>query len=153
MRYRSRGQSLVETALLLPVFVVLLLGIIDFGWYLYNYSALENAARRGSEQASKEPPRPANVANSADGCVAEINRQAALNLVLIDLPASEITLSYVNPALGRKFGSPIEVRIQHTGQFLTPLFGIVGVDDFDLDFRSRRSIMNTSVFLDPSRCP
>src|SRR3712207_3920213 len=97
-RYRSRGQSMVELALLLPAFVVLIFGIIDFGWYVYHYSALENAARRGSEQAIKEPPRAANVNSSTDGCVTQIKRQSKLSLIGIQLPDSAITVSYVDPS-------------------------------------------------------
>ena len=50
-RRRERGQSLVEFALVLPILLMLLCGIIDFGWVYYNQIALSNAAREGARYA------------------------------------------------------------------------------------------------------
>lgn len=41
----ERGQSLVEMALLLPVLLLLLAGIIDFGRLMYSYAHLHMAAQ------------------------------------------------------------------------------------------------------------
>lgn len=48
---REDGQSLVEFALVLPVLLFLMCGIIDFGWLFYNQIALNNAAREGARCA------------------------------------------------------------------------------------------------------
>lgn len=45
MRKDESGQSMVETALLLPVLLLLLVGILDFGRFLYSYSHLHMAAQ------------------------------------------------------------------------------------------------------------
>ncbi|MCM3666350.1 pilus assembly protein [Mesobacillus subterraneus] len=45
MRRDERGQSLVETALILPVFLLLLVGILDFGRIMYSYAHLHMAAQ------------------------------------------------------------------------------------------------------------
>jgi len=45
------GQSLVEFALVLPVLLLLLCAIIDFGWLYYNQITLNNAAREGARYA------------------------------------------------------------------------------------------------------
>ncbi|WP_442599129.1 TadE/TadG family type IV pilus assembly protein [Neobacillus sp. D3-1R] len=45
MRNNESGQSMVETALLLPVLLLLLVGILDFGRFLYSYSHLNMAAQ------------------------------------------------------------------------------------------------------------
>jgi hypothetical protein len=144
---------MVETALILPFLIVVCLGIIDFGWYLYNYSALENAARRASEQVINEPPRPEDVGDATNDCLKEMRRHAKKSLFFINLPDDQITLAYVTPSDGRKLGSQIEVRVQYHGTFLTPILTMIGVRDFDLDFRSRRSILDTMVFQpEPARC-
>ena len=44
---RTRGQALLEFALVFPVLVVLLFGIVDFGRAIYDYNTLANAARAG----------------------------------------------------------------------------------------------------------
>ena len=47
----EKGQALVEFALVLPVLLVILCGIIDFGWLYYNQITLNNAAREGARYA------------------------------------------------------------------------------------------------------
>ena len=48
---REKGQSMVELALILPVLLALLCGIVDFGWIYYNQITLNNAAREGARYA------------------------------------------------------------------------------------------------------
>ncbi len=42
------GQALVEFAIMLPVIVIILLGIIDFGVVFYNKAMITNASREGA---------------------------------------------------------------------------------------------------------
>lgn len=44
----ERGQSLVEYALVLPILLLLLLGIMEFGILVFNYNTIANAAREGA---------------------------------------------------------------------------------------------------------
>ena len=46
-RQRTRGQGLVEFALVLPIFLLLLFSIVDAGRYAFLNSAMSNAARVG----------------------------------------------------------------------------------------------------------
>lgn len=48
---KEQGQSMVEFALILPVLLVILCGIVDFGWIYYNQITLNNAAREGARYA------------------------------------------------------------------------------------------------------
>lgn len=50
-RRRSRGQSLVELALIAPVLLIILLLAIDFGRAFYSWVILQNAARIGANFA------------------------------------------------------------------------------------------------------
>jgi Flp pilus assembly protein TadG len=50
----ARGQTLVEFALVLPMLLVLLLGVADFGRVFSSGIALEAAARNGAEAAAQE---------------------------------------------------------------------------------------------------
>jgi len=45
---RDAGQDLVEMALILPLLLALLLGIIEFGVAVWRYNTLANAAREGA---------------------------------------------------------------------------------------------------------
>lgn len=49
---RRRGATLVEFALLLPVLLAILLGIIEFGWLVKNHLTLANATREGARAAA-----------------------------------------------------------------------------------------------------
>jgi Flp pilus assembly protein TadG len=49
-----RGQSLVEFALVLPIFMLLLFGLIDMGRYVYLNSTLSQAAREAARVAAVE---------------------------------------------------------------------------------------------------
>jgi Flp pilus assembly protein TadG len=51
-RPRSRGQALVEFALIIPLFLLMLFGIIDIGRVIWANDALTNAAREGARFAS-----------------------------------------------------------------------------------------------------
>lgn len=50
-RRQSRGQSLVEMALIAPILVTMLLAVIDFGRAAYDYATLSAAAREGARAA------------------------------------------------------------------------------------------------------
>jgi Flp pilus assembly protein TadG len=45
---RTAGQSLVEFALVFPLFILLVAGMVDFGLGLYNYMTVNNAVRDGA---------------------------------------------------------------------------------------------------------
>lgn len=51
-RRRSRGQGVAEFALVIPLFLVMLFGIIDLGRVIWANDALANAAREGARYAS-----------------------------------------------------------------------------------------------------
>jgi Flp pilus assembly protein TadG len=44
----ERGQDLVETALILPVFLLLAVGVIEFGLMIFAYNSVASAAREGA---------------------------------------------------------------------------------------------------------
>ena len=54
-RDHSRGQSLVELALILPVLLVLIAATLDLGRIFYSQITIANAAREGAMQAADTP--------------------------------------------------------------------------------------------------
>jgi Flp pilus assembly protein TadG len=48
---RNGGQAIVEFALVIPVFLMILFGILDFGFALYSRITLINATREGAHAA------------------------------------------------------------------------------------------------------
>lgn len=52
LRRREHGQSLVEFALLIPVLMIFVVAVIDFGKALFTYQVITNAAREGARRAA-----------------------------------------------------------------------------------------------------
>jgi Flp pilus assembly protein TadG len=50
-RHRGRGQALVEFALVIPVFLLLLMAVFDLGRAVFAYNSVTNAAREGARLA------------------------------------------------------------------------------------------------------
>jgi hypothetical protein len=92
--FRDRsGQSLVEFALVFPIFMLLLFGLIDGGRLVYQHSVLSQAAREGARLASVEaswigvsdpgcgsaggPVCPANVTAMETDIISAANRMIA----------------------------------------------------------------------------
>ncbi|WP_421381611.1 TadE/TadG family type IV pilus assembly protein [Bacillus salacetis] len=49
---KENGQSLVEFALVLPVLLILIFGIVDFGRYFHAYLTVDHAGREAARAAS-----------------------------------------------------------------------------------------------------
>lgn len=58
----QRGQALVETAIVMPLLTLILLGVADFGWMAYQYIELANAANAGAHYAAQNVVTAANTA-------------------------------------------------------------------------------------------
>lgn len=108
---RAKGQSLVETALVLPIIILILTGIIDFGFLFNNYLMITNVSREGA--------RSAVVGNSdADIHTAIDNMTPTLNhskLTVTITPAQEL----------RKKGEQVTVEVEYDNSLLTPVIAAI----------------------------
>jgi len=59
----ERGQSLVEIAIFLPIFILLIAGIAEMGWYLNRYLNMLDASREAARLAADRDP----VGNGTNG--------------------------------------------------------------------------------------
>lgn len=50
--YKKRGSTLIEFALIVPILLAIVMGIIEFGWQVRNQLTVANAAREGARFAS-----------------------------------------------------------------------------------------------------
>ena len=60
-RNDQRGADLVELALMLPLLLLVLLGVADFGRAMHTYITITNAAREGARYASHFPHHVAGI--------------------------------------------------------------------------------------------
>lgn len=74
-----RGQSLVEFAIVIPIFILVLLGLFDIGRAVWNYSTVANAAREATRVA---------VVNQNPAAVRDAAKQAGAGLGLTDADIS-----------------------------------------------------------------
>lgn len=66
-----RGQTLVEFALVLPLLVLILVGIFDFGRAIYAFNTVNNAAREGARLAIVDQTM-ADIQDVASGAAAAL---------------------------------------------------------------------------------
>ena len=64
-RKHRRGQSLIESALVLVIALPILLGIMDFGQFLYFHQALSDRTRAAARWGAVNPFDSAKIANVA----------------------------------------------------------------------------------------
>src|SRR6266567_3057816 len=62
-RRRRTGQSLVELALAMPLLLILLTGLLEFGFALNQYLNALDAAREGARYAADGDPTTREIAN------------------------------------------------------------------------------------------
>jgi hypothetical protein len=103
MRYpwlqRSRkGSSTIELAILLPLVLVLLVGMLQLGIYMYGMSMVENAARNAARAGS--------VAQVCPVCEAQNAAYASLHGSAV---ISNYTVTFLAP--GGVVGSLVKIRV------------------------------------------
>ncbi|MBM2810511.1 MAG: TadE family protein [Chloroflexi bacterium] len=99
---------MVEAALILPMLMLLLIGIVDFGRILYHQEVLANAAREGARAGSNP--------NTSDATIQAATIAAALPIVLT---TANVTIS---PSGSRSFrsGASIGITVSFNLSLITP---------------------------------
>ena len=75
----TEGQALVEFALVIPLFLLLLFGIVDFGRYVYTANGLNQAAREAARVGSVSL-RPECI-GTRDACIKQIARSRVPGII------------------------------------------------------------------------
>lgn len=113
---REDGQAMVEFALILPIFLLILCGIIDFGWLFYNQLSLNNACREGARYAV------VHTADNAD-TLAIINHIESTTTNVFANDGVDITVTYSSPA--DPTSGDITVSMEADISFFTPVLSTV----------------------------
>ena len=129
-RRRDGGQALAEFALVIPIFLILLFGIIDLGRYVYTASALSNGAREGARSGSVgNRPSPDCDGLSRQNCVIAVTGSRSWGL-----PSNIITTTVVCERIAPGDSTPngiavgqcrtndlLKVKAQSTFTLITPI--------------------------------
>lgn len=110
----EKGQSMVETALVLPLVILLLLGIFDFGWLFYNKLQVENCVREGARYAAVSYD-----VKDVEACKTDITKYINENL-------KPNNLNFATTITDEKHldSGYVTVKINTDVQTLTPITGI-----------------------------
>ncbi len=141
-RRSGRGQALVEFALVFPLLIFMLLGLVDLGRAVYAFSALSNAAREGARVAAVNQI----VTTPALDCDQSMPIQslsdphwsittcAASAAIALGVPATSITISYQAPPsqpslvctpTDLHIGCLADVTVPYTWSPLTPVISTI----------------------------
>ncbi len=101
----ERGQALVELAIALPLLILILMGIFEFGRAFYTYQVVTNASREGARVAA------------LGGSDSEVAARAAAAAS----PAGSAEVS-VSPQGSRSRGEPVTVTVSAKVDVAIPFF-------------------------------
>ena len=126
-RRSERAQSLVEISIVVPIFLILVFGIIDFGMGLRTYISVEQATREGA--------RFGVVGNSAGtfttGGSGECNGSTTTTVVgrvcatLNGLDLTHVTSVSVTYPNGNSSGNSVRVTVTYNYKYITPVQRLV----------------------------
>ena len=143
-----RGQSLVEFALAVPIFVLLLMGILDLGRAVYYNSTLSSAAREASRQGI------------VDQTCSHVTTEA-LNMS-VAVPNPTVTVQILSPGGTLKstcptapapgLGDTVYVTVRGDFTAATPLIGNI-VGTIHLRGESKFAVEAVCVQPTPATCP
>jgi hypothetical protein len=105
------GQSLVEFTLVLPIFLLVLFAIIDFGMAFHAWIAVTNSAREGARLGSVRAP------------AVDIEQRVRDTTDTLDQDDLIVT---VTNAQGDP-GESVVVHVSYTYSLITPLANILGI--------------------------
>ncbi|MBQ6268134.1 MAG: pilus assembly protein [Clostridia bacterium] len=115
-RFRDEdGQAMVEFALILPIFLLILCGILDFGWMFFNQLALNNICREGARYAVVSTEE-----NDTNGIIRHIE-----NFIEDSYPMDDIvvTVTYSKPL--DPLNGDVIVTAEREFTYLTPVISTV----------------------------
>ena len=123
----ERGAALVEAAFVIPLLLLLVLGVVEYGFIVNRGTLLNNAAREGGREA---------VFGSSQSEIEQRVRDASPNLNQADLTVT-VTCKAADGTLcpGANYDAEWEpggsaiVRVDYVYQFITPITGMVGLGD------------------------
>lgn len=111
----NRGQALVEFALIVPVLLMLVLGIMEFSMVIHQYMVVAGASREGARAAA------------LGGSNAAI--EAAVQNAATGLDSTKLTVT-PSPTPTRTQGDPVTVTVTYPFKPITPLIGAFFSEDY-----------------------
>ena len=119
-----RGQSVVEFALLLPVFLLFFAGVLDLGRIAATQVMLSNAAREGAVQAGRTPTDFDSTVGCSDGKTNLIYCRVKFESVGASIQPTDVAVT-CKPGCTHGMGHLVTVKVQGSFRLLTPLLASI----------------------------
>ena len=123
IRKGEKGQSLAEFVLVLPIFLILVFAIIDFGLGFHAWLTITNSAREGARLGAVRAP-------AAGGCDNDPSTQAGNIDCRVRETADSLDQSKLSVTITNAQGSPgssIVVDVDYDYDLITPLDSLLGL--------------------------
>jgi len=122
----KKGQSLVEFALVLPLFVLLIVGVFDLGRAFFAYIAISNAAREGTRVVTFWPGK-VTLANINTAIQTEIGNSTVVdwsNVTSIEIECGNPFATVTTDAQLKACPSdePIKITVTYSQDLILSLF-------------------------------
>lgn len=155
-RNGTRGQGLVEFALIMPVLMLIVMGIFDFGRVMIAYASTSNALRDAARFATlygDSEPRPYLQCDEIERRARQALFANAITVMIEYIKEDNPTVIYENcekddgtPLTDNDFesGDLLRIRVTASVQFVTPLISS-SIPKVDLEFHAQRTIAKTFV--------
>jgi Flp pilus assembly protein TadG len=132
---RSRGQALVEFALMVPIFFLLVFGLIDLGRAVYVNNAMSQAAREGGRWGSVQ------ARSATEAGRDEIAAYIAERMTAVPDATVSVTCIEALPSVGCRINDILIVEVSAELQMITPIIGQI-VGQLDLSSTSQVVVNN-----------
>lgn len=117
----ERGQATVELVLLLPLILLMVCAVVEFGFALSSYLTVNHAAAEGARYGSLG-------SLPGDGtCAPNTVRGRALSAAADHLDCSDVTVSYPGGVGSAARGDEVAVHVSHEYGLVTPLSALMGL--------------------------
>lgn len=135
----ERGAELIELAIALPLLLLVLMGIVDFGFMFQRYLVLTNAAMEG-----------ARVAVLPGYTAADAQARATAYATAGGVPVGEVTVtaqpwSIPGGPTGTWPGVRVRVQHQYRYPYIGPIVGLVGGGSFSSVTLTAQSIVRAQL--------
>jgi uncharacterized repeat protein (TIGR01451 family) len=158
---RSRGQGLVEFALVLPILLLIFAAAADFGRAFYAYVAIENAVKEGAIYGARNPL----CATTSTACIDPNNVrwrvQNETRVINQDGTVLNPTIECQDGATGIAHadlrdcveGDRYVVRLSYQFNMITPIIGAILGNTITLGSQSTATVLNRAFDPTPGAAP
>lgn len=122
LRHRHHGQALVEFALIIPVFLLIVVGVLDFGRAIVAYNQVSNAARAAVRTGIVNQDLDPSFTPPVYQLQVAAARQATA--LVID-PRTDVTLSWDGTSCPTVGDCSLRVTVRYQFRALTPIIGAI----------------------------